>query len=69
LSKSRKKSVKKIISNINNLKKKEKTWRWVKNTIKEKQKESVFNKIHIRIDYIKTHINLNKSLKSIEINS
>jgi len=41
---------KKIISKINNLTKKEKTWVRVKNTMTEKQKESVFNKILIRID-------------------
>jgi len=48
LSKSRKKSVKKFVSKRNNLKKRKKPGVRVKNTI-AKKKESVFNKILIRI--------------------
>ena len=62
------KSGRKIISIINNLKKKGKNLGWVKNTITEKLKERVFNKILIRMEYIK-HNNLNKSFKSIEMNN
>ena len=41
---------------------------WVKNTITEKQKESVFNKKTFKNRLYKKHINLNKSFKIIEIN-
>jgi hypothetical protein len=42
-----------------------KTRGWVKNTIADKQKEKVLDTYKNRL--YKTHINLNKSLKSIEI--